>query len=345
MSEAAYIIKFERGSIAARLPKQDMIGIQHIKAFVPGQRIPATNLPEYAALSAAEQEYFGVMGIESYFDAGTASAFDLARRAADELLAESGVEAAELDAIIYIRPRIPERFIASEATRLQHELAADKAIAFGLADLGCADSTMALKLARDMLTANRRARYVLIAYGHKQYAPRRFRMPVTIQGDGGVAALVGRTERNAIVDLEIESNGRYWDLFSMSYRDRPFDEYEELCSDMRKYGFELAMESKNRFEEVNQRLLERNEHSYGDMQHILLQNISQRAYEYYEMAFEIAISPVCKHNLARYGHLGCADILINYATGLEAGLFQQGDFVLVMNNSPVAAWSSLLLQT
>jgi 3-oxoacyl-[acyl-carrier-protein] synthase-3 len=36
--------------------------------------------------------------------------------------------------------------------------------------------------------------------------------------------------------------------------------------------------------------------------------------------------------------------MLNYQAGLETGLFQKGEYVLVMNNSPVASWSNILIE-
>lgn len=321
-----------------------MISIEAIKTCIVGDRVATSDLPEVPQLNEPELEYLKTCGIEGVYDAKDCSGYELAKRAAEELLASEGLDGSDLDFLIYVKSRIPERFIASDATRLQHDLSASRAMAFSISDLGCADSTLALKLARDLLKANRGTRHALICYGHKRYSPRRYRFPVTIQGDGGVAILAGRGERHRIVDLALESNGRYWDLFRMDYLDRTYQDYREECGDERKYGFELAIESKNRFRDINRSLLARHGLEEGGVSHFLLQNISQRAYDYYENAFGIRISPVCKMNLARYGHLGCADILVNYQTGLESGLFAEGDKVLIMNNSPVAAWSSMLVE-
>jgi 3-oxoacyl-[acyl-carrier-protein] synthase-3 len=237
-----------------------------------------------------------------------------------------------------------ERFISSEVARLQYDLKANHALSFALSNLGCADSSMAIKLAMDHLAANRKAGRVLICYGNKLISNYRFRHPVTIMGDGGVAALITRTGENTIKDIHIETNGHYWDLFKLEYQGKRSDEYKEECSDIRKYGFELAIESKNRFSVINQSMLDRNGLTKQDIGHYMLQNISGRAYEYYQSALDIAISPICPMNLSRYGHLGAGDIFLNYQTGLEAGILRKGVRVLMMNNSPVAAWSSILIE-
>jgi 3-oxoacyl-[acyl-carrier-protein] synthase-3 len=36
--------------------------------------------------------------------------------------------------------------------------------------------------------------------------------------------------------------------------------------------------------------------------------------------------------------------MLNYQAGIDKGLFQRGDKVLIMNNSPVAAWSAVVIE-
>lgn len=321
-----------------------MIGIKSIKLFTPGTPHSIHQLEEKQGLNESELSYFTTCGVDTIYDSGDMSSYDLAKGASEKLLQETGTDASSIDLIIYLQSRMPEHFISSEATRLQFDLKADQAVSFAISNLGCADSSMALKLAKDYLSANRKANNILICYGNKLFSNYRFRHPVTIIGDGGVAALIGRTEDNTITDIQIQTNGHYWDLFKLEYRDRTFDQYREVCSDIRKYGFELAIESKNRFREINESILSRNGQRKEDIGHFMLQNISSRAYEYYQSAFDIKISPICSMNLSQYGHLGAGDVFVNYQTGIESGFFQKGEQVLIMNNSPVAAWSSILME-
>ncbi|MGO4287987.1 3-oxoacyl-[acyl-carrier-protein] synthase III C-terminal domain-containing protein [Chitinophaga sp. RAB17] len=321
-----------------------MIGIQSIKTYTPGTPVSIHSLQEKATFDENELSYFSTCGIDTVYDSGNISSYELAKGATEKLLQETGTAAADIDMIIYVQSRMPEHFISSEATRLQHEIKADNALSFAITNLGCADSSMALKLAKDFLVANRKANHVLICYGNKLFSQYRFRNPVTIMGDGGVAALISKTADHKIADISIQTNGKYWDLFKLEYKNKSADQYKEACSDTRKYGFELAIESKNRFKEINDALLKSNQLVKEDIHHFLLQNISSRAYEYYQSAFDIRISPICAINLAQYGHLGAGDIFLNYQTGTESGIFQKGEKVLIMNNSPVAAWSSILIE-
>ncbi|TXC81939.1 3-oxoacyl-[acyl-carrier-protein] synthase III C-terminal domain-containing protein [Luteibaculum oceani] len=321
-----------------------MIGIKSIQSFTPGTPIAVHESNEFKNLNAVEREYFETVGIDTVYDSGNLQSYDLAKGASEQLLEQNGLEGKDLDFIIYIQSRTPEHFISSEATRLQHDLGANSAMAFAISNLGCADSSMAIKLAMDLLKANKKAKNVLICYGNKLYSNYRFRYPVTVMGDGGIAALIGRTENNQILDIQMQSNGAYWDLFKMEYRGKKDEEFKETCSNLRKYGFELAIESKNRFQELNQKVLDHNGLTSSEIDHYMLQNISSRAYEYYEQAFDIKLSPICQMNLSKYGHLGSGDVFLNFKTGVDSGLFQEGQNVLIMNNSPAAAWSTVLLE-
>lgn len=321
-----------------------MIGIKAISTYTPGTAVQVNSCEEFKNLEGPEKEYFEGVGITQVQDAGELQSYDLAKGASEQLLQENGLEGKDLDYIIYIQSRTPEHFISSEATRLQHDLGATSALPFAISNLGCADSSMALKLAKDLLKANKKAKHVLICYGNKLYSNYRFRYPVTVMGDGGVAALIGKTEDKQILDIQMQTNGSYWDLFKMEYRGKQDDEFKETCSDLRKYGFELAIESKNRFQELNQKTLDNNGLEMDDINHFMLQNISSRAFDYYEQAFNLKMSPICQMNLSKYGHLGSGDIFLNLKTGLDSGLFQSGQNVLIMNNSPAAAWSTILIE-
>lgn len=320
-----------------------MIGITAIKPYFEGKRTALEDLIANAELTEEASTYFEASGIEAIRQSKE-SGFALALGAAEQLLADEQIDPERIDLVIYIRGRIPDQLVSSEATRLQHALGATKAMVLSVCDLGCADSTMALKMAVDYLTANRSARQALVCYGHRNPESCRFRYPVTVQGDGGIACLLSKGNGHALLDFAFDFNGAYWDLFKIEYEGRRKESLREECRDLRAYGFELAVESRMKFQQCNQKLLDRHRLSYGDIDHILMQNISARAFEVYSQFLNHPISPVCRQNLSEYGHLGCADILLNLHLGLESGLFSTGQKLLIMNNSPVAAWTTLLLQ-
>ena len=250
-----------------------MIGIRGIAPFLQGTKTMVNSLPEVLQLTDDRLNYLQATGIENVLIDAQYSAYDFAKAASEKVLAENGLSGTDLDLIIMIKSRLPEAVFSSEATRLQKDIGAESAMTYSLSDLGCADMSMALKQASDFLIANEWAEHVLICYGCKPGAPSRYRHPVTVNGDGGLALLVGRLEEHQILDVEIKVDGAYWDLFKIDYQDKYFCDYKEELQDERRYGFELALESRNQFHALNQRILERNDLSKEDIDHFLLQNI------------------------------------------------------------------------
>lgn len=234
--------------------------------------------------------------------------------------------------------------MASEATRIQAAVGAARATTFSVADLGCVSINSAFLVARALLDSNDSWTNVLIAHGSKPPSPRRFRYPVTVNGDGGVAVLVTRDAAPRIADLALETNGEYWDLYRVDFKDKPHRDWVEECKSLRDYSFKLAIESRNRFSAINENVLARAGKTIGDVDHFVMQNLSAGAFRFYEEFFKIEFAKACKVNLARYGHLGSMDVPLNLHTGIETGEFARGDVVLVMNNSPVAAWSTMLVE-
>jgi 3-oxoacyl-[acyl-carrier-protein] synthase-3 len=73
-----------------------------------------------------------------------------------------------------------------------------------------------------------------------------------------------------------------------------------------------------------------------------MQNVTASAYSFYETLLGLPIHPVCRAHLAEYGHLGAMDVVLNLQRLLDSGEIAEGDHVLVLNNSPVAAWAVTL---
>jgi 3-oxoacyl-[acyl-carrier-protein] synthase-3 len=74
----------------------------------------------------------------------------------------------------------------------------------------------------------------------------------------------------------------------------------------------------------------------------LMQNVTASAFAFYETLLGLPIHPLCRAHLARYGHLGAMDVVLNLHRLLDSGSLRDGDHILVLNNSPTAAWSVTL---
>ncbi|MFN2496067.1 MAG: ketoacyl-ACP synthase III family protein [Pseudonocardiaceae bacterium] len=311
--------------------------------YLPADVIAVTDLPELPALAESERETCLALGIDHVLADPDLDAVELAARATRQALAQAGLSPAELDALIVIESRTPQTFLTSEPTRLQQLLGADRAMSFAVGGLGCASVAPGLLAARGLLCADRDMANVLVVHGCKPATPHRYRHPVTVNGDCGQALVVSRDGPVRILDILVETSGRYWDLFRVDYRDRPCARWREECTDVSRYSFELAFETRNRLRELHRRILDRNGLQSGDISYYLSQNLSAGAFRFYEEALGVTVARACVDNLRRYGHLGPNDVLLNLYTAI--GSVPPADFgrAVIFNVSPSASWSAMLL--
>lgn len=319
------------------------VAVRSAAWHMPDRAVAVPELPELALLDENERRTCLALGVESVrADDGLSSA-DLAERAAREALEKAGVAARDLGALIVVESRAPETLLSSEATRLQQRLGADQALTFTVGGLGCVSITPALLAARGLMSADSSLGDVLVVHGSKPAAGR-YRHPVTVNGDGGQALLLSREGPVRLLGMVQETNGDHWDLFHVKYRDRPTGQWREECRDLSTYSFRLAMETRNRISGLISGLLDSHGLKPGDVRGHVSQNLSMAGFTFSEESLGIELSAVCRDNLRRYGHLGPNDVFLNLYTAIERKELVAGDHAVLINVSPVAAWSVLLAE-
>src|SRR5215467_5084142 len=135
----------------------------------------ATYLPELVQDAAFVAEQSGIpeevvrekLGIHAKRRAGYADQTStMAVQAARRALAQADVPPEELDLILYSGSMHKDFYVWSAANRIQYLLGASNAYAFELVAL-CTTNVLALKVARDLMTADPSLRTVLICGGHR----------------------------------------------------------------------------------------------------------------------------------------------------------------------------------
>jgi 3-oxoacyl-[acyl-carrier-protein] synthase III len=320
-----------------------MVAISEIVTVLPEKRLEMAELGAAEQLTELDREMVERLGVNAVRDAGDRSATDLAAQAARRLVRERGERPAP-GAFVLVGGRYPQALMASEATKAQRDAGLNSQLAFGVTELGCVSISAGLLVARGLLAADPAMSGVVLAHGSRPPGPRRYRRPVTVNGDGAMALHLSQDGPLRILDMTLETNGEYWDLFRVDYLDRPFESWTEVCADTRRYSFSLAVETRKRFARMNDEMLARQGLSIEDVDHFVTQNLSSGSFDFYEQNFDISVAGVCRDNLREYGHIGSSDIALNLQEGVAGGEFQPGDLVLVMNSAPVAAWSSMLIE-
>ncbi|GHJ43211.1 3-oxoacyl-ACP synthase [Catellatospora sp. TT07R-123] len=315
-----------------------------VAAYLPEHTVAVADLPELRDLPPEQRDTCLRLGVSHVPCDPALSTTDLAERAAQRALAQAGLSGSDIDALIVVESRAPEHLVSSEATRLQHRLDLTRAMSFTVGGLGCVSITPALLTARGLLAADPDLSTVLIAHGSRPATPHRYRHPVTISGDGGLAVIVARHGPVRVRDIVLETNGAYWDLFRVDYRDLPTAQWREQCADLAAYSFSLAVETAGRLRALNRLALRRSGLDQRDIACYLSQNLSLSTFQVYAELLDAAIAPACADNLSRYGHQGPNDIMLNLSHAIERGELPEGGTAIAVNASPSAAWSMLILE-
>jgi 3-oxoacyl-[acyl-carrier-protein] synthase-3 len=317
------------------------IGIKSIGLYLPSQLVDLRELDDYQQLSEEERGVFDMVleGMSTVAVEGELNAVGMLTRAGKEALDKAGLEGKDLSAIVLAGSRAPEYLMSSEATHLQYELGMPNGFAMTVSELGCANISVAMKIGAQL--ARESGGNVLVACASAPCGGRRYRRAVTVVGDAATAIILGQSDSDVLLGAEVQTDGKYWDLFKVAYQNSAQWVHEEAQTDAR-YKFELAMKTRNIYRELNERLLGKCSLELADS--YMMQNLAVSAFQYNEEALQIKFAASCRENCARYGHLGGVDVILNYASAKESGEIKQGDTVLVQNNSPVACWTSVLLR-
>lgn len=316
-----------------------MIGIGGIHCVLPETRTAVAELPEFESLDRESADFATASGVRTIGEFPDTACAELAAQACRELLA---TEPSEPDTLILVAPRAPDVLLGSDATRVQAETKLPGTFAFTVDGLGCTGSSAAWALARDLLVADPSRQSVLITHASRPTGMDRVRFPVTVIGDGACAMTIVRGGRPVLRAHRMVTDGAFHDLFSVDYKQVPWYEWREECASPDRYRFELAMNSRRRFTELVDNVLADAAVSTKDIKATVMQNVTASAYEFYSGLLDLPIHPVCAEQLAEYGHLGAMDVVLNLDRLLASGDVTTGDLVLVLNNSPVAAWAATL---
>ncbi|RSM62499.1 3-oxoacyl-ACP synthase [Amycolatopsis sp. WAC 01376] len=315
------------------------IGIGAMHCLLPEDRMAVTDLPEYAQLGHEELAFVEKCGVRTVGVFTETSQAALAGQACRELLAEHPVDP---DILLMVGPRSPDVLLGSDVCRVQAENKLDSAFAFSVDGLGCTGSSAAWALARDLLVADPGRESVLITHTSRPTGADRIRFPVTVVGDGAYAMTMVRGGRPVLRGHRQETDGSFNDLFRVDYKQTPWYEWREECLDPARYSFELATHSQFRLSRLVDRVLAEAGIGKDAVATTLMQNVAASAFGFYTSLLELPIHDVCLAQLTEYGHLGAMDVVLNLDRLLATGELAEGDLVLVLNNSPVAAWAVTL---
>lgn len=223
------------------------IGITAMAGAVPNNVVKNLEYTEFFPENQVKEVVEKVGVYERRFaDAATCSS-DLCFAAAQKLIADNDIDRSEIDLLVFISQTQDYRMPATACT-LQHRLGLNNScIAFDV-NLGCSAFIYGMSVVYSMMQTGA-IRKALILDGEtrsKVYGPRD-RRSAFIFGDGGVAALVERSERFGETTLSLNTDGSRADLIMIkaggyrhmstpeTLKERVVDEYGNMRSDEQGY--------------------------------------------------------------------------------------------------------------
>jgi 3-oxoacyl-[acyl-carrier-protein] synthase-3 len=188
------------------------VGLAATASYLPERWLTAAEIGERAGIP--EQvivEKFGLRG--KHVAAADEHVSDLSVRAGERLLAETGVDPASIDVVMYYGSMYKDYAVWQAAPHIAHRLGAVNAFAVEYDNVSHGTS-IALRVARDLLRAEPELSTVLLVAACREsylldYANARSRFMFNF-GDGAVAGLVvGEPTRNEVLGAHAITDGSY----------------------------------------------------------------------------------------------------------------------------------------
>ncbi len=329
------------------------IGLVALATYLPEQVQDAAYIAERSGIP--EEIVRQKMGIEEKRRAGPADQTSLmAVRAAQVALERARVEPDELDLILYSGSMHKDFYVWSAANRIQYLLKASRAYAFELVAL-CTTNVLALKVARDLMTADASLRTVLICGGHRTADLIDFRDHTSRflfnLADGGSAMVLKRDyPRNLLLESAFITDGSLAeDAIIPAGGTRLPTSHETLerglhtfhVADMEHLRAGLEGTSEERFVRVVRESVERSERSPDEIAFLAINHMKPSMHR--RILARLNLREEQSIYLSNYGHIGAPDQVLALELAEREGRLRPGDLVVAASAGLGFTWGATAL--
>lgn len=309
-------------------------------AFPAGSRTIAELAGEAQLASSAETlESFGFGHVHV---AETETPYELALKAARQVLAETAVDPETIGLIIYggtpgsmsfanaadseeaARGLCTVSRFKYPATRLQYDLDLPNAWTFAVDQLACTTLLAAARLARSLCLTEGIERALCVS---SEFFPANAGREAIFNctSDAACAVLIERDgARNRLVSATSVTKGYYWDVDAL--RDEIVASY-----------FPTARH-------VLLRTIADAGWAPGDVDWIIPHNVSMRSWEILSSLVRLPKARVFSENIFRHGHTLAGDNFINYRDALDGGCIKPGQRVVMFSYGFGAHWTGVAVE-
>jgi 3-oxoacyl-[acyl-carrier-protein] synthase III len=325
------------------------VGIAATATYLPERWMPATEVA--VASGIPEQvvvERFGLRG--KHIAAADEHVTDLSVAAAELALADSGLEPADVDVVVYFGSSWKEWPVWQAAPWIAHRLGCANAWALELDYVSCG-APIALRVCRDLLAAEPELRSVLAVGACREsylldYTNERSRFMFNF-GDGGVAAILAKdAPRNELLGSAAITDGS----LSLHVKVPQGGSVEPETDGARFLDVDDLAEMKERLDEVSLRnfvrvaeqALRRSRASLGDVGYLCGIHMKRSMHE--ALVAALGLTSDRAAYLDDTGHVSGADPLIALDRAARAGELGDGELVLLLAAGTGYTWAASVVR-
>ncbi len=277
---------------------------------------------------------------------------DLAVNAAREALADAGMDAGDIDCIIYATLS-PDYYFPGDGVLLGRELGILGVPAYDIRQQ-CSGFVYGLEMANALIASGQYRNILLV--GSETHSPAlekatRGRTVTVLFGDGAGAAVISRSEdpERRILGTEVHADGTEAECLAMlypSFKAGTFITHEDLDAG-RQYpnmdGQKVFKAAVRKMPEVIRSLLDRHQLTVEDIDMLIPHQANLRINQMVAKGLGIASEKV-HNNIQKYGNTTAATIPICMKEARDLGKIKPGDLVCCVAFGAGFTWGAVLLR-
>lgn len=275
--------------------------------------------------------------------------------AAQKAIEKACIEPSSIDLVIYIGEEHKEYPLWTAAIKLQQEVGACNAWAFDVA-MRCGTTVMALKVAKDMMTADPSIRTVLLAGGYRNgdfidYQNPRTRFMYNLGAGGGAILLQKGLEKNRLLETTIMTDGSFSeDVVVVAggtknpITSEAIENKRNMLDVLDPEGMKQRLEEKSmqNFLEVIRLSLEKSGYTEADLKYLGILHMKKSAHDY--VLNQLGLTENQSIYLNEYGHIGQIDQILSLELAEKQGKIKDGDIIVLVSAGIGYAWGATTIK-
>ncbi|MBO8157326.1 MAG: 3-oxoacyl-ACP synthase [Bacillaceae bacterium] len=330
------------------------IGIVSIGTYIPEHYLSSQELADKTGIPAEIVET--KLGIKKKPIPGPDDhTAEMGIRAARSAFSTCDVRPEDIDLVIYIGEEYKEYPLWTAAIKTQQALGCENAWAFDVA-LRCGTTIMAMKLAKDLMTADPRIQTVLLAGGYRNvdfihYDNPRTRFMYNLAAGGGAMILQKGYGKNRVLESTLITDGSFSEdvvvpgggtkkPMSKKILDQGLYQLDVLDpAGMKKRLEEKSMQN---FLTCIRDAVSRSGYTEQDIDYVAMLHMKRSAHAY--VLKELGLTEDHSIYLENYGHIGQIDQILSLELALKEGKLNDGDLAVLVSAGIGYAWGATVVK-